>query len=170
LPNAYVERGWSTAAAGSLIAVFNGVGFLTTIGVPLLADRLGSRRTQLLAASAVATVALVGIIVAPTLAYGWIAILGLALGAVFPLVLTLPLDVTDDPGQVGSVAALMLFGGYILSSLGPFILGAARDLTGDFEASLWLLVGIGVVLIACCTLLSPDRLRRGIRRPLLHGA
>jgi len=170
LPNAYVERGWSTAAAGSLIAVFNGVGFLTTIGVPLLADRLGSRRTQLLAASVVATVALVGIIVAPTLAYAWIAVLGLALGAVFPLVLTLPLDVTDDPGQVGSVAALMLFGGYILSSLGPFILGAARDLTGDFEASLWLLVVIGVVLVACCTMLSPDRLRRGIRRPLLHGA
>jgi CP family cyanate transporter-like MFS transporter len=170
LPNAYVERGWSTAAAGSLIAVFNGVGFLTTIGVPLLADRLGSRRTQLLASSAVATVALVGIIVAPTLAYGWIAILGLALGAVFPLVLTLPLDVTDDPGQVGSVAALMLFGGYILSSLGPFILGAARDVTGDFGASLWLLVAIGVVLIGCCTPLSPDRLRRGIRRPVLHGA
>jgi CP family cyanate transporter-like MFS transporter len=115
-------------------------------------------------------VALVGIIVAPTLAYGWIAILGLALGAVFPLVLTLPLDVTDDPGQVGSVAALMLFGGYILSSLGPFILGAARDVTGDFGASLWLLVAIGVVLIGCCTLLSPDRLRRGIRRPVLHGA
>jgi CP family cyanate transporter-like MFS transporter len=170
LPNAYVERGWSTAAAGSLIAVFNGVGFLTTIGVPLLADRLGSRRTQLLAASAVATVALVAIIVAPAMAYAWIAILGLALGAVFPLVLTLPLDVTDDPGQVGSVAALMLFGGYILSSLGPFILGAARDVTGDFETSLWLLVVIGAVLVGCCTMLSPDRLRRGIRRPLPHGA
>ena len=170
LPNAFVERGWSTAAAGSLIAVFNGVGLVTTIGVPLVADRLGARRPQLLASSVVATAALAGIIVAPTLAYGWIAVLGLALGAVFPLVLTLPLDVTDDPGQVGSVAALMLFGGYILSSLGPFILGAARDLTGDFETSLWLLVVIGVVLVGCCTLLSPERLRRGIRRPILHGA
>ncbi len=170
LPNAFVERGWSTTAAGSLIAVFNGVGLVTTIGIPLVADRLGARRAQLLAASAVATVALVGIIVAPTLAYGWIAILGLALGVVFPLVLTLPLDVTDDPGQVGSVAALMLFGGYILSSIAPFLLGAARDLTGDFEASLWLLVTISVVLVACCTMLSPDRLRRGIRRPAPHGA
>jgi MFS transporter, CP family, cyanate transporter len=170
LPNAFVERGWTTAAAGSLIAVFNGVGLVTTIGVPLVADRLGARRPQLLASSVVATAALAGIIVAPTLAYGWIAVLGLALGAVFPLVLTLPLDVTDDPGQVGSVAALMLFGGYILSSLGPFILGAARDLTGDFETSLWLLVAIGVVLVGCCTLLSPERLRRGIRRPILHGA
>jgi MFS transporter, CP family, cyanate transporter len=170
LPNAFVERGWSTAAAGSLIAVFNGVGLVTTIGVPLVADRLGARRPQLLASSVVATAALAGIIVAPTLAFVWIAVLGLALGAVFPLVLTLPLDVTDDPGQVGSVAALMLFGGYILSSLGPFVLGAARDVTGDFETSLWLLVAIGVVLVGCCTMLSPERLRRGIRRPILHGA
>ena len=161
-----MERGWSTAAAGSLIAIFNGIGLVTTIGVPLVADRLGGRRPQLLGASVVATVALVGIIVAPTLAYPWIAVLGLALGVVFPLVLTLPLDVTDDPGQVGSVAALMLFGGYILSSLAPFVLGATRDLTGDFEASLWLLVAIAVVMVACCTLLSPGRLRRGIRRPM----
>ncbi|MDF2734698.1 MAG: transporter [Chloroflexota bacterium] len=170
LPNAFVERGWTAAAAGSLIAVFNGIGLVTTIGVPLVADRLGARRLQLLASSVIATAALTGIIVAPTLAFGWIAILGLALGAVFPLVLTLPLDVTDDPGQVGSVAALMLFGGYILSSLGPFILGAVRDVTGDFETSLWLLVAIGVVLVGCCTMLSPERLRRGIRRPVLHGA
>ncbi len=170
LPNAFVERGWSTAAAGSLIAVFNGIGLVTTIGVPLVADRLGARRPQLLASSLVATVAMVGVILVPALAYGWIAILGLALGVVFPLVLTLPLDVTDDPGQVGSVAALMLFGGYILSSTAPFVLGAARDLTGDFETSLWLLVVVAVVLVACCAPLSPDRLRRGIRRPVVHGA
>jgi CP family cyanate transporter-like MFS transporter len=170
LPNAFVERGWSTAAAGSLIAIFNGVGLVTTIGVPLVADRLGARRAQLLASSVVATGALVGLIVTPAFAYGWIAMLGLALGVVFPLVLTLPLDVTDDPGQVGSVAALMLFGGYILSSVGPFILGVARDLSGDFEASLWLLVVLALVLVGCCTMLSPDRLRRGIRRPVPHGA
>ncbi len=170
LPNAFVERGWSTATAGSLIAVFNGIGLVTTIGVPLVADRLGARRPQLLASSVVAAVAMVGVILVPALAFGWIALLGLALGVVFPLVLTLPLDVTDDPGQVGSVAALMLFGGYILSSLAPFVLGAARDVTGDFETSLWLLVAVAVILVACCAPLSPDRLRRGIRRPVVHGA
>ena len=165
LPNAFVERGWSTADAGSLVAIFNGVGLVTTVGVPLVADRLGARRPQLVFASIVATVALIAIILAPQFAYGWVAVLGLALGMVFPLVLTLPLDVTDDPGQVGSVAALMLLGGYILSSLGPFLLGAARDATGNFEASLWLLVVVGVVLVACCLTLSPSRLRLGIRRP-----
>jgi CP family cyanate transporter-like MFS transporter len=164
LPNAFVERGWDEASAGALIGVFNGVGLITTIGLPIVADRLGSRRTQLLVASAVAVVALIAVIAAPDLAFLWVSILGLALGAVFPLVLTLPLDVTDDPSRVGSVAALMLLGGYILSSIGPVVLGAARDITGDFGASLWLLVALAVVLVASCLTLSPERLRRGIHR------
>ena len=115
-------------------------------------------------AAVIGTVALVGITLVPDPAYLWVAILGLALGAIFPLVLTLPLDVADDPARVGSVAALMLLGGYILSSTGPVVLGAARDLTGNFEASLWLLSLVGVGLTATCLLLSPARLRRGIGR------
>jgi CP family cyanate transporter-like MFS transporter len=162
LPNIYVERGWSTDAAGGLVAVFNGVGLLTTIGVPLVADRLGTRRTQLTVASAVATVAFGLLVVAPALAYLWIAVLGLSLGAVFPLVLTLPLDVATDPAEVGSVAALMLLGGYVFSSTGPVALGAARDLTGDFGASTAMLVVISVVLTVACMALSPARVRRGV--------
>jgi MFS transporter, CP family, cyanate transporter len=164
LPNAFVERGWDEATAGLLIGVFNGVGLITTIGLPLVADRLGTRRSQLVVSSAIAVVALIAIIGAPDLAFLWVSILGLSLGAVFPLVLTLPLDVTDDPARVGSVAAMMLLGGYILSSTGPVVLGAARDLTGDFSASLELLVVIAIVLVISCLSLSPERLRRGIHR------
>ncbi len=164
LPNAFVERGWSATDAGALIAVFNGIGLLTTIGVPLFADRLGARRPQLLVSAAIAVVALIGIILVPDLAFAWVAVLGLSLGAVFPLVLTLPLDVADDPGRVGSVAAFMLLGGYVLSSVGPVVLGAARDLTGDFVASMWLLVVISLALVLSCVPLSPARLHRGIAR------
>jgi cyanate permease len=58
----------------------------------------------------------------------------------------------------------MLLGGYVLSSVGPVVLGAARDLTGDFEASLWMLVVIAVALVLSCLPLSPARLERGIHR------
>jgi len=160
LPNAFVERGWSAADAGSLVAVCNGVGLITTLGVPLFADRYGSRGRQLALCSAVATVVLAGLILVPTFAFGWVAILGLALGAVFPLVLTLPIDVTDAPSLVGPLAAFMLLGGYIISSTGPTALGLARDLTGDFTASLWMLVVIGAILVGTCLLLSPARLAR----------
>lgn len=162
LPNVYVERGWDATQAGALIAVFNGIGLLTTVGLPLVADRLGARRPQLLVSAVVAVVGLIGIALAPDLAFLWVVILGLSLGAVFPLVLTLPLDVAHDPARVGSVAALMLLGGYVLSSLGPVVLGTARDVTGDFEASLWILVAVAILLVGSCLPLSPARLRRGI--------
>jgi CP family cyanate transporter-like MFS transporter len=164
LPNVFVERGWTAAAAGSLVAVCNGVGLVTTLGVPLVADRFGGRRRQLVGSAIASTTATLAIVLLPGLALLWVAVLGLALGSIFPLVLTLPLDVTDEPRQVGSVAALMLLGGYSLSALGPFALGAARDATGNFEASLWILVVVGVALVGCCLLLSPTRLRHGIRR------
>ena len=49
-----VERGWDATQAGALIAVFNGIGLLTTVGLPLVADRLGARRPQLLVSAVVA--------------------------------------------------------------------------------------------------------------------
>jgi CP family cyanate transporter-like MFS transporter len=159
LPNALVERGWPAATTGTLIALFNGIGLVTTIGVPWAARRLGSRRSQLLLVAAGALVGIIGVVVAPDLSFGWIVVLGLSLGAVFPLLLTLPVDVSESPGEAGSVAALMLLGGYVLASTGPVVLGFARDATGNFGASLWLLVGVAVVLLAMTSLLSPKRVR-----------
>jgi len=166
LANVYVERGWDQASAGSLLALMNGIGLLTTIGVPLVADRLGSRRGQLLASALAVLVGLLGVLLVPEAGVVWSVALGLALGAIFPLVLTLPVDVADAPGDVGAVAALMLLGGYILSSTGPVLLGAIRDVTGDFAASLWSLVGLAIALVVTCLALSPRRLRHGIRREL----
>lgn len=169
LPNVYVERGWTPGDAGVLVAVFNGIGLITTIGVPLVADRLGRRRPQLVLASLAAVVSLVGIVVLPEPAFAWVAALGLALGVVFPLSLTLPVDVADDPATVGSVAALMLLGGYVLSSAGPVLLGAVRDVTGSFDLALWVLAVIAVLLVVCCLALSPERLRHGVGRVVVTG-
>ena len=105
LPNVFVERGWSTVEAGSLVAIFNAVGLATTLGIPLVADRLGERRPQLVFASASAAVAIVGITALPEFAYGWVVLLGLALGMVYPLVLTLPgRDGRSRPSWLGGSA------------------------------------------------------------------
>jgi MFS transporter, CP family, cyanate transporter len=170
LANVYVERGWDQASAGSLLALMNGTGLVTTIGVPLFADRIGTRRGQLLVSAVVVLAGLLGVLLVPGAGFVWSVVLGLALGAVFPLVLTLPVDVADGPGDVGAVAALMLLGGYILSSTGPVLLGAIRDITGDFEASLWSLVVLAVALVVACAWLSPSRLRHGIRREVVSTA
>ena len=162
LANSYVERGMDQASAGSLLALVNGVGLVTTLGVPLFADRLGSRRQQLLVSSGTAVVGLLGVLLAPDAAVLWSVVLGLSLGAVFPLVLTLPVDVADRPADVGGAAALMLLGGYIISSLGPVLFGGIRDVTGSFEGAFWTMAALAVGLVASCAALSPGRLRDGI--------
>ena len=164
LPNTYVERGWDEASAGGLLALMNGVGLITTLSVPLVADRFGTRRSQLLVSALAAVVGLLGVLLAPEAGVLWSVVLGLSLGAVFPLVLTLPIDVADRPADVGAVAALMLLGGYVLASTAPVVLGAIRDVSGSFVASFWGMVVIAVGLAATTLLLTPKRVRRGIRR------
>jgi CP family cyanate transporter-like MFS transporter len=167
LPNTYVERGWDEASAGGLLALMNGVGLITTLSVPLVADRVGTRRSQLLVSALAAVVGLLGVLLAPDAAVLWSVVLGLSLGAVFPLVLTLPIDVADRPADVGAVAALMLLGGYVLSSTAPVVLGAIRDVSGSFVASFWAMTVLAVGLTAATLLLTPKRVRRGVRREVV---
>ncbi len=61
------------------------------------------------------------------------------------------------------MAALMLLGGYLISGTGPVLLGLVRDATGDFGASMLLLVALNIVLVLACLALSPSRLRRGVQ-------
>ncbi len=162
LPDVYIERGWSETSAGSLIAAMHLVALAIGFVVPWAADRVGSRRGQLATVATVGLVGFLGVVLAPDAAVVWALLLGIGLGAVFPLTLTLPVDVASGPAEVGAVAALMLLGGYLISGVGPVVLGLARDATGDFGASMWLLVGLNVVLIGACLALSPTRLARGV--------
>jgi cyanate permease len=53
--------------------------------------------------------------------------------------------------------------------VGPVLLGAARDVTGDFETSVVILVAVALALVAACGALSPDRLHRGVLREAVPG-
>ena len=89
-------------------------------------------------------------------------LMGFANGALFALVMTLPLDVSDDPQQVGAVAGMMLGVGYCLAALAPFTLGAVRDATGSFHTALWVVAGFIAVLFTASLFLSRERLHRGV--------
>ena len=156
---AYQENGWTAGAAGALVAVF---GFSQVAGgllLPWLADRRGSRRRWLLGLTSSVAVATFGLVAVPDAGLLWTLVAGLAIGAVFPLCLAMCLDVADEPAAAGAAAALMLLGGYLVAGLAPFGLGAVRDATGSFSASLWVLFGTALLLVCACLPLSSNRLR-----------
>jgi CP family cyanate transporter-like MFS transporter len=160
-PDVFQENGWSEGSAGALLALINVSQLGTALLVPWLADRHGSRRTYLMGFGTIIVVGLVGVIVAPGAGWAWAVLIGLGFGALFPMVMTLPLDVGHAPAMVGAVTGLMLGAGYTLSSVSPFLLGVVRDATGSFTSSLWLLVGATAAFVVACAALSAGRLHAG---------
>lgn len=162
LADAFVERGRTEDEAGVLVGVMNLCALPATLIVAALADRFGSRRGWLLVIGAVNVIGLVGVTTLPEAAWVWVVLVGFGNGAVFPLLMTLPLDVAREPAEVGTTVAMMLGGGYTLAAVTPFALGALRDLSGSFSGALWVLVGFGVVYLLIASMLTPQRLRSGV--------
>lgn len=164
LSSTMVERGWPEAEAGSLIALLTGIGLLATLAVPLFADRFGTRRRQLTIAALLSIVGMAIIALTPSeppgalLTFAATGLLGLGIGAYFPLALTLPVDVASDGADAASISAFMLLVGYLLASIAPVVLGVVRDATGSFDAIVWILVAISIAMLPLALSLSPRRL------------
>jgi CP family cyanate transporter-like MFS transporter len=159
MPDSFQERGWSDATAGALLGVMSVAALPAGLLVPYLADRGGSRRQWLTLTAGMLLVATVGIAAVPDGGWVWATLAGFGIGATFPLSLTLPLDVAREPAETGAVVGLMLGAGYTITAIGPLALGAVRDLTGSFSASLWVLVAVACGFVASVLPLSPERLR-----------
>jgi MFS transporter, CP family, cyanate transporter len=165
LPDAYVERGWSDGKAGALLAVLNIAALVTTMIIPWIADRRGSRRFYLVLFSGALAASCAGFAALPGGAWVWATTAGLCTGAMFPLVMTLPVDVGRRPVDVGAIAGMMLGVGYTIGAIAPLVLGAARDATGAFTTTLWLIAGSGAVLFGLCAAMSAERMGRGVTAP-----
>ena len=158
LAEVYVDRGWSQTAAGGLAAVMNGVALVAGIGTALVADRVGSRRVFLVGGAllAVASSSLFAADVCG--AWAWSAVLGIAIGVVFTIVMTLPIDAAHGRAEIAALTTLMLGVGYAISALAPTALGAVRDATGTFTAPLAILAGDALLLFALGATISRRRL------------
>jgi CP family cyanate transporter-like MFS transporter len=153
LPDAYVERGWSKDAAGGLVAALSVTAIPASFVISWLSDRRGGRRPWLVGCSLGFLLGTAGLIVLPGAAYLWALLAGVAQGGCFALVMTLPLDLADSRRRVAELVAMMLGVGYTVGAVSPFVLGAVRDVTGSFDAVLWVCVGLLCVLTALVTLL-----------------
>lgn len=92
------------------------------------------------------TVGLVGIALVPTTgAWVWLALFALGNGAVFPLTLTMPLDVSSDAGEAAEMMAWTLGLGYLMSAAAPVLVGTLRDATGGFAVPVLVLAAFGLL-------------------------
>ena len=116
-----------------------------------------SRRALLVPPCICYAVGAIAIALDPAHAVLWACVLGCGNGAIFPLMMTLPLDAADRPEQVAGMVGMMLGIGYAYGALAPAGARCAARCTGSFAVGLWVIAGAAV--------LGPDLRRVLLARP-----
>ncbi len=135
LSQIYQSRGVDAVTAGYLLLVMNFTGMIGSTGAPLLMRRRPDVRLGVVVSVVVAMIGFTGMLTGPTsIAFFWIAILGLGQGAQFGLALLLIVIRAADDHVAARLSAMSQAGGYIVAGLGPLLMGALFSLTDGWVA------------------------------------
>lgn len=155
---AYVDRGWSAARAGLLLAVYNAVQLVAALVVPAWFDRVRDPRPLLYLAVGCSLFGMLALVLAPELApWPAMAVLGFGQGAGFGLGLVLLPAYARDPATAARLSAMAFLVGYLTAASGPVLVGAARDATSSFTPGFAGLLVIDAVQLWVVSRLTPDR-------------
>lgn len=143
----YESQGWSAGKAGLLLAVWS----VTQIPAALLGPALAQRRRRwrfwaglTLSCGMVGTLGATLLPMPPVLGpWLWVVLMGVALGAGFPLGLTVIAWRTADGAASAATSGFALGVGYTAAGLAPLLMGVLIDLTGGFAAAFVVLLAAG---------------------------
>jgi len=151
---AYIIIGWSAqylrdaglaaAAAGLLLGLNQVIGIPLSALVPALTVRPRAQRPLLLAFMACYTVGWAGLWAFPrTVPWLWMTLLAVAM-ACFPMLLTLIGLRARTPETTAALSTYVQSWGYLISAVGPLLVGVLRGATGGYTG-MFILVLAGVV-------------------------
>jgi CP family cyanate transporter-like MFS transporter len=143
VPSIYRDLGVDPVQAGLIVSIVPLAGVAGGLLIPAPAARRRDQRWSAFLVSIGTAVGLLGILVAPLAApFVWVAIIGFAQGASFPLALTLIVLRTRNPAETQRLSAMAQTFGYVVAAAGPLAVGATHDLTRSWDGPLALLVGL----------------------------
>ncbi|MGG2397747.1 MFS transporter [Pseudomonas sp. SH1-B] len=156
LPPYYTALGWSAQSSGLLLAALTACEVVAGLLVSSLLPRCPDRRVLLAVVLLSLLAGLLGLMLAPL---QWVVpiclLLGVGIGALFPLSLVVAQDHLDDPRQTGDLLAFVQGGGYLIAATAPFLAGLLRQYTNDLRLS-WLAMAAATLLLAAmATRFSP---------------
>lgn len=144
------------ARSGFLLTLFTIVQIVGAFSLPTLADRSQDRRPALTLALVTTSMGLAAIALFPlALPWAFTVLIGFGIGGLFPLALTLPLDYAPDPSVASRLSAMTLGVGYLLAALGPIIVGALRDMTGNYQTPFVALTALTLIMLVSTPLFKP---------------
>jgi len=141
----YLAAGWSASRAGLLLGLFSLTQVFSALAVPAMVDRTGDHRPWVALCVGTATAMLAAVGLVPTAApWVWAALLGLGVGGMFALALTMLVRQASTPAAAARLSGMALLVGYLIAATGPVLAGAVYDAAGSYRAPFLMLAGIGV--------------------------
>ncbi|WP_240674162.1 CynX/NimT family MFS transporter [Crenobacter cavernae] len=150
LPVILIDRGLTPLAAGFVLSISTLVQLSTAFGTPWLASRFfRDQRAMIAIMLAMSTAGFLGLAFAPlSTVWFWAVPLGLGLGGMFSMGLTLIVLRAPDAQVAAQLSGMAQGFGYLFASTGPFLVGLGHDLFHNWHvaALVYVLYGAGALL------------------------
>jgi CP family cyanate transporter-like MFS transporter len=150
------DAGLDPQVAGVGMSIFQLVGIVGTLAVPVLVGR--SRRQSWLGALVASTwaVMLLGLLLAPSAWPVWTVVGGVAQGAGISLAFTLIVVRAGDADVARQLSGMAQAVGYSIGAAGPFVVGLVFQHSGGWTLPLVLLLGVCVVILVTAVIAGRD--------------
>ncbi|MEV8632975.1 MFS transporter [Streptosporangium sp. NPDC051023] len=143
LPSIYTAHGLSLSTAGGLLSIATVVATPVTLVLPAVASRRRDQRWWVAALTTLTAAGLTGLLIAPTAApYLWAVLIGLGMGAAFPLGLAMIALRTRTSDGATDLSTMVQSFGYVIAGLGPLAVGILREVTGSWTPTVAVLLAL----------------------------
>jgi CP family cyanate transporter-like MFS transporter len=143
------DHGFSAAAAGWLLTLYQVAALVAGLAIPALIRRFKDQRALAFCTSALAALGIIGILFAPTAATAWMILLGCGSGPSLILALSF-MGLRAKTHESATALSLMAQGiGYLVAAFGPVLFGLTHDFTGGWTIALLGLIAIALLQGAC---------------------
>lgn len=147
LPPLYIQAGWSARSSGYMLAWLTLTEVVAGFAVSALIGKFPDRRVPLITVLLLLLAGLLCLVFSPgTTPVLSTLLLGIGIGALFPLSLIVTFDHARTPAQAGKLLSKVQGGGYMIAALMPLVAGIVRDSSVSLTSA-WLVMSAGVVLL-----------------------
>jgi CP family cyanate transporter-like MFS transporter len=145
LPTMFRDRGATAVTAGNLLALMGAGNLVTSLLIPVLAQRMHGQRSLVVPSMIGTAVGLAGSLWAPLgSAPAWVLLLGVSQGSCLALAIFFTMARAPDSAAAASLSGLAQSVGYLVASAGPLELGLLHSATGGWNIPFVLLLVIAV--------------------------
>lgn len=135
LPFILIDRGLTPVAAGLALSVAMAVQLISSLSAPWIATRGRDQRSTIAVLVIVSLAGLMAMMYAPlTQIWLWATVMGLGLGGIFSVSLTLLVLRAPTPQVAAALSGMAQGVGYIVAAIGPFAVGLLHELTGNWNS------------------------------------